>query len=225
MEDLKRRQNSNDLYCPAWLKLSYTGFMAVLVPYYLYAYGPSNFLWFCDVALIVTLIAMWRNSRFLISTQAVAIVFPQLLWCADFVYGLLTGDKLIGLAQYMFDPSIPLFVRGLSLFHAWMPIMLLWLVWKNGYDRSAWRTQVGICWGVLLTAFILLSSPQTNAGNVNKVFGWGDTPQTVMHPLVWLAIVMAAYPLAVYIPSHLVFRRLFRRNAPGLHQALAGSVA
>ena len=59
---------------PLWLKLAYTAFICVLVPYYLHAYGPGNLLWFCDVALIVTLVGLWTESRYLFSMQAVAIV-------------------------------------------------------------------------------------------------------------------------------------------------------
>ena len=33
--------------------------MAVLVPVYLRNYGPTNFLYFCDVALIITLVGIW----------------------------------------------------------------------------------------------------------------------------------------------------------------------
>ena len=40
---------------PLWLKLAYSAFVAVLVPYYLHQYGPLNFLWFCDVALLMTM--------------------------------------------------------------------------------------------------------------------------------------------------------------------------
>ena len=36
---------------PLGLKLAYTAFMAVLVPVYWRYYGPTNFLYFCDVAL------------------------------------------------------------------------------------------------------------------------------------------------------------------------------
>ena len=192
---------------PMWLKLAYTAFMCVLVPYYLHAYGPGNLLWFCDVALIVTLVALWTESRYLFSMQAVAIVFPQILWIVDFFWNMIFGGPIIGLATYMFDPEISLFVRGLSLFHGWMPILLLWAVWKTGYDRTAWKAQIGLCWGVLLAVFVLMPSPNTDAGNVNKVFGWGDTAQTVMHPLAWLGIIMLAYPLLIYVPSHLFFRR------------------
>jgi len=47
---------------PLWLKLAYTAFMAVLVPVYLRNYGPTNFLYFCDVALIITLVGVWKLS-------------------------------------------------------------------------------------------------------------------------------------------------------------------
>lgn len=199
---------------PLSVKVAYSAFMAVLIPYYYHAYGPANFLWFCDVALIVTLVGIWRESKFLISTQAVAIIFPQFLWCADFFWNMAFGGPMVGLATYMFDPEISLFVRGLSLFHGWLPFLLLWLVSRMSYDRNAWKAQIGICWGVLLTAFLVLPDPNTLAGNVDKVFGWGETAQTVMHPIAWLGIVMLAYPLLVYIPSHLVFRKVFA-DRPG----------
>ncbi|MDA0281876.1 MAG: hypothetical protein O3B13_00140 [Planctomycetota bacterium] len=194
------------------VKITYTAFMAVLVPWYHHAYGAANFLWFCDVALMVTLVGLWTESKFLISTQAVAIVFPQLLWVADFFFNMSFGKPFVGLATYMFDPNLSLFVRGLSLFHGWMPFLLLWLVWRLGYDRNAWKAQIVICWIVLLTAFLVLPGPDSAAGNVNKVFGWGETTQTVMHPVAWLGIVMLAYPLLAYLPSHLVFTRLFSDN-------------
>ena len=37
-------------------------FVAVLVPVYLRDYGPTNFLYFCDVALLMTLVAIWTES-------------------------------------------------------------------------------------------------------------------------------------------------------------------
>ena len=226
MEDLRNQPTSEgDLDCPTWLKLSYTAFMAVLIPYYLHAYGPANLLWICDVALIVTLVALWKNSRFLLSTQAVAIVVPQLIWCLDFAYQATTGDQILGAARYMFNPQISVFVRVLSLFHVWMPAMLLWLVWKNGYDRSAWKMQVAILWCVLLTIFCCLDAPQSASQNINKVFGWGDTAQTLMPPILWLTILMAAFPLGIYLPSHLVFKHVFQAECATAKPCLAETAA
>ena len=50
---------------PLWLKLAYTAFMAVLVPVYWHYYGPTNFLYFCDVALFLTLAGIWLESPLL----------------------------------------------------------------------------------------------------------------------------------------------------------------
>ena len=58
---------------PLWLKVTYTAFLAVLVPVYWYNYGPTNFLYFCDIALFVTLIGIWRESALLVSMAAVGL--------------------------------------------------------------------------------------------------------------------------------------------------------
>src|SRR5215210_1140983 len=63
---------------PLWLKLLFSAHLAVLVPVYWYYYGPTNFLYFCDVALILTLVGLWIESPLLISMCAVGIVLPQI---------------------------------------------------------------------------------------------------------------------------------------------------
>src|SRR5258708_39508056 len=103
---------------PLPVKLLYTAFVAVMVPYYWSAYGPRNFLYFCDVALLVMLAGMWLESSLLISMESVAILLPQMIWVADFVAHL-AGFKLLGMTDYMFNAQYPLFVRGLSFFHGW----------------------------------------------------------------------------------------------------------
>ncbi len=70
------------------IKLVYTAFMAVLIPVYLYRYGPTNFLYFCDLALLFTLAGLWLESPLLISMCAVGLLVPQALWVGDFVFNL-----------------------------------------------------------------------------------------------------------------------------------------
>src|SRR6476469_1233003 len=101
---------------PLWFKLAYSAFMAVLIPVYWYYYGPTNFLYFCDVALILTLIGIWLESPLLISMCAVGIVIQQALWVVDFL-GNLVGIKVTGITDYMFKHENSLFLRALSLFH------------------------------------------------------------------------------------------------------------
>ena len=106
---------------PLALKLAYTLFVVVLIPKYWMAYSAWTFLFFCDVALFVGLCTLWLESPLLLSMTAVGITIPQLLWVAD----LLTGSHITGMTSYMFDPKLPIFVRALSLFHGWLPFVLL----------------------------------------------------------------------------------------------------
>ena len=119
---------------PLAAKLFITAFLAILVPVYLHTYGVTNFLWFCDAALILTVIGMWLENSLIISACAVGILLPQCVWLVDFG-GQLLGFRLLGLTGYMFDSHLSLFARGLSLFHGWLPMLLVWLLSCLGYDR------------------------------------------------------------------------------------------
>ncbi len=201
---------------PLWLKIAYTAFMCVLIPVYWRSYGPRNFLYFCDVALLVTLLAIWLENRLLVSMQAVAILLPQMLWVVDFVFYGLSGKGPIGMTAYMFDPKLPLFARGLSLFHGWLPFLLIYLVHKLGYDRRAFTIQCICGITLLLLCYFFTPAPPApavdpNAAvNINYVFGLSDNdPQHWMAPQLWLALLLAAFPIVLYLPAHLLLSRIF----------------
>ena len=118
------------------LKIGYTLFVCVVVPIYWRQYGPANFLWFSDIALLAMVPALWLENALLASTMAVSIIFFEGIWNIDFFARLATGKSLIGLSAYMFDPKIPFFIRGLSCFHIILPLLLLWTLHRLGYD---WR--------------------------------------------------------------------------------------
>ena len=83
---------------PRWIKLSFTAFMLVLVPTYWANYGPTNFLYFCDVALFLTLYGVWTERPLPLGMAAVGIALPQLLWVVDFACELL-GAPLVGMTS------------------------------------------------------------------------------------------------------------------------------
>lgn len=199
---------------PLWLKLAYTAFMAVLIPVYLIQYGPSNFLYFCDVALLLVLWGVWRESALAVSLAAVGILLPQVLWCVDFAVQL-TGGRLTGMTAYMFEETRPLYLRGLSLFHGWLPFLVWVLVRKTGYDRRAFPLWSGISVVLCLIAFFLLppaGAVLPNAStprNINYVFGLDDAaPQTWMPAGAYLAVWIAALTGLVYWPTHRLLLRV-----------------
>jgi hypothetical protein len=58
--------------------------------------------------------------------------------------------------------------------------------------------------------------------NVNYVFGVGATAQTWMAPGLWLALLMVALPLLIYLPTHLLLRAASARRG---RSALAPAAA
>ena len=201
---------------PVWLKLVFTAFVAVLVPVYWRDYGPTNFLYFCDVALLMTLAAMWLENALLASAALVGIFLPQMLWVVDFLVQA-SGNELTGLTGYMFDPRRDLFLRGLSFFHFWLPFLLLYLAWRLGYDRRALPVWTVIAWGLMFVCYFLMPPPPASPEtpnlpvNINYVYGLSDEPQTWMPANVYFALLLVVLPVGLFLPSHLLFCWLFRR--------------
>jgi hypothetical protein len=210
----RSRTSSRDIYltgtalrtpqagAPAWLKVAYGSFVAVLVPVYWHHYGPQNFLWLSDLALFATAASVITGARWPAGMGAVGVLPLEIAWTVDF----LAGGRILDLAGYMFDASKPLYLRGLSLFHLALPPTLLWLLHRFGYDRRSLLRQTALTM-VLLPATWLITAPEEN---INWVHGPGAEPQNTMPPLLYLALEMAALPLLAYLPTHFLLKRLFR---------------
>jgi hypothetical protein len=190
---------------PLWLKISYTLFICLLVPVNWVQYGPGNFLWFSDIALLTGLAALWLESPLLASITVLAVLVLDLVWNVDLFVRLFTGASLTGISAYMFDPKIPLQIRAVSLFHIVMPVLMLWTVHRLGYDSRAFFVQTLVAWIVLPLSY-LLTDP---AENVNRVYGFGEKPQTWMPAPLFVALLMVLFPLIVYLPAHLIFEKVF----------------
>jgi hypothetical protein len=200
---------------PSWLKWVFTAFMAILVPVYWANYGPTNFVYFCDASLFLALYAVWRNSALAASMAAVGIVIPQIIWCVD-LGSTLVGHSLTGMTNYMFNQALPLHLRLLSLFHGWLPFLLIFLVWRLGYDRRALPVWTGLAWALCLVAFFLLPPAGANVSaatphNVNYVFGPDDaSPQHwIASQGSFLIIYMLALAVVFYVPTHFLLKKFF----------------
>lgn len=201
-----------DALLPLSLKLAYSGFLLVLVPVYWRHYGPTNFLYFCDVALLLTGVGLWWESPLLISMATVGILLPQLFWLLDLASRVL-GRPLSGMTAYMFDRHRSVFLRGLSLFHGWLPLLLLWLVYRLGYDPRALPLWSALAGALVLVSYFMLPPPSPKRGqrpvNVNYVHGLSDDePQRWMPPLAWLGVCLFGFPLLLYLPAHLLLLML-----------------
>lgn len=189
---------------PLSLKLVFSAFVLAWLPLVMAVRGWQNLLWLCDLANLLVLAGLWRESRLLLSSQLVATLLIGLGWTIDLLAALVFGTHPFRATVYMFEPSVPLIFRLSSLFHIAVPLLLLYAVATLGHDRRGWRLQSGICWLVLpLTAW--LTDPERNVNWIAAPFG---VEQAWLPGPVYVLACMIAYPLLLYLPTEAILRRL-----------------
>jgi hypothetical protein len=182
---------------PLWIKVLWTACVIVWIPLYWRQYGPQNFLFFCDLGNLLIAAALWLESSLIFSWQAVGLLLFQTLFTIDLAGAALTGRHLIGGTEYMFDPNIPLPIRLLSLFHVLTPPLLLWALWRLGYDPRGWKSQTLTAWIVIPINYFWRPEFDVNWARgllfreQHAVPGW-------LYVLGYLIVV----PGAVYFPTH-----------------------
>lgn len=192
---------------PLWIKLAYTLMTVIIIVIYLRKYGPGNLLWFSDIALIMTVPALWLENNFLASMMAVGVLVPETLWNLSYFIRLTTGKRISSITDYMFEAQRPLYLKLLSLFHVPLPIVLVWMIAKLGYVESAVIAQ-----SLLILIVLPLSYAFTDPfKNVNWVRGMGGEGfvQTRFSPLVYLGVLMIVPLLVIILPTHLLLNFLF----------------
>jgi len=191
---------------PVWLKLMWTVWLLLWAPLYWRQYGAQNFLYFCDLGNILIGIALWMESALVVSWQAAGLLMFEMLYLVDLLGAGLFGRHLIGGTEYMFDPNIPLLIRLLSLFHVVTPPLLLWAIWRLGYDARGWKLQTLMTWIVIPINYFW--RPQYN---VNFARGLFRVEHLVPGP-VYLIAYLVLVPLVFYYPTHLVLNWWSRMN-------------
>jgi hypothetical protein len=189
------------------LKFTLQLFLLILIPAYWYNYGFANFLWLSDIGLFLTLIALVYKSRLAMSMALVGVFWYEAAWFVDFGYHLMCGKSIFNIVNYMFDPSLAVWLRGLSLFHLIMPCIWLYYAKKWGYEPKALFYFIFLYWLDLLAVY-LFTHP---ADNINWVFmpyfyNWHSIPA-----LLWLMLLTILIPLFVFWPTHYLAMRFFKK--------------
>src|SRR5580692_8157466 len=190
---------------PLWLKIGWTIWLIAWAPIYWSHYGLQNFLFFCDIGNVLIGIGLWLESPLIFSWAACGLLFFQTLYTIDLSGALLSGRHIIGGTEYMFDPHLSLLGRLLSLFHVVTPPLLLWAIWRLGYDRRGWKFQTGMTWIVVTINYFW--RPEQD---VNWARGLFFHEQHVVPGWLYLLAYLTAVPLLIYFPTHLFLNWLSR---------------
>lgn len=189
---------------PLGVRFAAAAFLLVWTPVYWHYWGPTNLLFLCDAAVLLGCLGLAIQSPLLISSQALAICFVSSFWTFDIVWHSLFGYSPIGGTDYMFDRNYPLWLRLISLYHLLLPLILLWAMSRVGYDRRAFRFQSAIA------AIALLCSRASDPTlNINFAFSAPFFHHQLSSAPVHLALTFLAIVLVLYLPVHILFRKLF----------------
>ena len=182
---------------PLWLKVVWTACVMAWIPLYWRQYGLQNFLFFCDLGNLFLAAALWLESPLLFSWQATGLLLFQTLFTIDLVGALVSGRHLIGGTEFMFDTNVSLGIRLLSLFHVVTPPLLLWGIWRLGYDRRGWKYQTLAAWIVVPINYFWRPEQDVN---------WARGPffreQQAVPGLLYLLGYLLIVPAVVYFPTH-----------------------
>jgi hypothetical protein len=191
---------------PRWLKILWTVWLIAWIPIYCRQYGVQNFLFFCDIGNILVGVGLWLESSLIFSWQACGVLLFQTVYTIDLAGALLSGRHIIGGTEYMFDSGIPIFVRLLGLFHVVTPPLLLWAIFRLGYDPRGWKLQTLTTWIVVPLNYFW--RPEHD---VNWARGLFFHEQHVVPGTVYLLGYLTIVPLLIYLPTHLFLTWLTRR--------------
>ena len=199
---------------PLAARLGFTLWIVVWVPIILATYGAQNFWWLCNLAQFILLYTVWRPNALLLSSQAGTVVFIGIVWVLDVSVGLAAGDSVTGATAYMFDDEIPLIARVTSLYHAWLPLFVLWLCWRIGYDgRGVWLQ-------CIIGTLVIFGARFASDGerNINFAFEPLLVDLGGMPVLLYLGLLALVTALLVYVPGHLLVRAVLARLPSASHR-------
>ena len=196
---------------PRWFQWLFGAFMVVYVPAYWAGYGWMNFLWTSNVILIMSFLATIFQWRFVASMAAVGGLVAEVIWSLDFIVtaaAVVFGWEIRGFTEYVFRPGLPVWLRMISAFHLALPPLLIWLIYRLGYDRRAWVVQILFMW-VLIAVTWLVTPPLLN---INLVFSY--------QKYTWLQFGVATYLIvgslaigAIIALTHFILLAFFRERS------------
>ena len=200
---------------PLAAKLLYTAFVAVLVPSSTGSeYTPWNFLYFCDVAMLMTLVGVWAESALFVSlvrrghpgaSGGLGRGFPRACHRRRARH---RHDRL------HVQSDIPLFVRGLSSFHGWLPF-LLWCLVGVGLRSARGAGAVdhrrgAVCWSASFRPPASPAAAPNQPVNINYVFGMERRKPQTRRARTVADGADGINVVGFHLPTHAVLTRVCR---------------
>ena len=187
---------------PPAAQIGFSLWMLLWVPVVLTTQGPQNFWWLCNLAQFILLYSVWTSNRLLISSQAGTIVIVGAAWTIDLAGALITGASPFGITVYMFNDELPVALRATSTYHVWLPLFVLWLCRRQGYDGRGFWVQCVIGTSAILGSWVFGDSVR----NLNYTIAPFGIQQVWLPQAVYIPVLCVGTALLLYLPGHFIAR-------------------
>jgi hypothetical protein len=199
------------LYCIAAL-LAISLFFAI--GFYLRNKLYIGLFWICYTVLPLIIIGILLKKPNLILSQLIIIMIPDLLWIADFIGIVLTGNSFLGVSKYFFEPG-SLFKKILTLQHFYLvplSILALGILKVDKIRLKLLLISFAELIGFFILGFILpaqygINCLPTSATCTSFVF-----PKIIPYPLIWVIAEFSFVLISFLIIYYLPFIKKKRRN-------------
>lgn len=182
-----------------FLKSAYTALAVVVLVVYWREYGPVNFLWFSDIAFFAIVPALWLNNRYIASMMAVGVLPLEIMW----VIGLVSGGAFLGIAEYMYDSTLPLWLRLLSLFHFPMIMAVIYMMRTVGYDKRALIPQI-----ILSVIVVFLTQRFDDTGEHINMATRPDAVADYISEARYEQLMPFVLVFGVIVPMHFLLKKI-----------------
>ena len=157
-----------------------------------------------DIGATATDIPPELDTRFLGHPRGLSTLFFTEMWERLSYYGMRALLVLfMTTAVATENPGLGFGVERAGAIYG-LYTALVYLLVRLGHDERGILYLLPVSAAVLLATFAL-TDPQKN---INWVFGPGRSPQARIPRLAYLALVMIAFAVGVYLPTHLALRAL-----------------
>lgn len=198
----------NEGTVPLSARLGFTLWMMLWVPVVLSTQGPQNFWWLCNLAQFILLYSVWTSNRLLVSSQAGTIVVVGAAWSVDLAGALITGSSPFGITNYMFNQDLSIALRATSTYHVWLPVFVVWLCRRQGYDARGLWLQCAIGTAAIIGSWIF-GEPNRNLNYTSAPFG---IEQVWLPQALYVPILCVATAMLLYLPGHFIVKALAGRS-------------
>jgi len=183
-------------------RIGFTLWMMFWVPVVLASQGPQNFWWLCNLAQFILLYSLWTSNRLLVSSQAGTIVIVGAAWSIDLAGALVTGNSPFGITAYMFNEELPIALRATSTYHVWLPVFLVWLCRRQGYDARGLWLQC-IIGSIAILGSWVFGDP---ARNLNYTIAPFNIEQVWLPQALYVPLLCVGTAALLYLPGHFIVK-------------------